>query len=81
MICVFLFFCKTQSRCSFLGIHDTIVQKLEGTRQTHVLRTATPDREQSFGIEQVFINGRLVLDHDELNETALHTAGRAIRIR
>ena len=45
------------------------------------LRTATPDREQSFGIEQVFINGRLVLDHDELNETALQTAGRAIRIR
>ncbi|MBR7010120.1 MAG: amidohydrolase family protein [Oscillospiraceae bacterium] len=44
------------------------------------LRNGVPDREQSFGIEQVFINGRLVLDRGALDEEALKTAGRAIRI-
>jgi N-acyl-D-amino-acid deacylase len=44
------------------------------------LRTGTPDREKPFGIEKVFINGRLVLDGDELDREALKTTGRAIRI-
>ena len=45
------------------------------------LRNAVPDREQSFGIEKVFINGRLVLDGDRLDQEALQGAGRAIRVR
>ncbi|MCR5089255.1 MAG: amidohydrolase family protein [Oscillospiraceae bacterium] len=44
------------------------------------IRRATPDRQQSFGIEKLFINGRLVLDGDRLDEQALKTSGRAIRI-
>ena len=44
------------------------------------LRNGVPDREQPFGIEQVFINGKLVLDKGSLDEEALKTAGRAIRI-
>ena len=44
------------------------------------LRNGVPDREQSFGIEQVYTNGRLVLDQGILDEAALKTAGRAIRI-
>jgi len=44
------------------------------------LKNGTPDREQSFGIEKVFVNGRLVVDSDKLDEAALKTSGRAIRI-
>ena len=44
------------------------------------LRSATPDQERSFGIEKVFINGRLVLDGDRLDEQALKTSGRAIPV-
>ena len=44
------------------------------------LMDATPDRECSFGIEKVFINGRLVLDGDRLDEAALKTSGRAIPV-
>ena len=44
------------------------------------LRRATPDREQSFGIEKLFINGRLVLSDGELDQEALKTSGRAIRV-
>lgn len=44
------------------------------------LRNGVPDQEKSFGIEKVFVNGRLVLDDGELDETALKTSGRAIRI-
>ena len=44
------------------------------------IRTAVPDQEKSFGIEKVFINGRLVLDGDELDEKALKTSGRAMRV-
>ena len=44
------------------------------------LRAAAPDREASFGIEKVFINGRLVLDGGKLDEEALKTSGRAIRV-
>lgn len=44
------------------------------------LRTGTPDREQPFGIEKVFINGALVLDGDTLNEEALKTSGKAMPV-
>ncbi len=44
------------------------------------LRNGVPDQEKSFGIEKVFVNGRLVLDDGKLDETALKTSGRAIRI-
>ena len=44
------------------------------------LRNGTPDREQPFGIEKVFINGRMVLNENRLDEEALAGAGRAIPI-
>lgn len=44
------------------------------------LRKGVPDREQPFGIEKVFINGRLVLEEGVLDEAALKTAGRAIQV-
>ena len=45
------------------------------------IRRAVPDREQSFGIDQVYINGHLVLSGEELQEETLKTSGRAIRIK
>ena len=44
------------------------------------IRSGTPDREKPFGIEKVFINGRLVLDGDRLDEETLKGTGKAIRI-
>jgi N-acyl-D-amino-acid deacylase len=44
------------------------------------IRKATPDQECSFGIEQVFINGKKVLDNGELNKTVLKTSGMALRV-
>ena len=44
------------------------------------LHDAKPDQPHSFGIEKVFINGRLVLDGDALDTAALKTSGRAIPI-
>jgi N-acyl-D-amino-acid deacylase len=44
------------------------------------IRKATPDKECSFGIEQVFINGKKVLDNGELNKTVLKTSGMALRV-
>lgn len=38
-----------------------------------------PDREQSFGIEKVYINGIKVLDGDMLDAEAIRHSGRAIR--
>ena len=43
------------------------------------IKAATPDQERSFGIEKVWINGRLVLDGDRLDTDALKTTGRAVR--
>ena len=43
------------------------------------LRNAVPDQSKSFGIEKVFINGKLVLDGDILDKDALLTSGQAIR--
>ena len=44
------------------------------------IRRAVPDREQSFGIRGVFINGVQVLEEGRLDEEALRTTGRAIRV-
>ncbi len=44
------------------------------------LRNGTPDRSRPFGIEKVFINGRLVLDGDSLDAEALKTTGRALPV-
>jgi N-acyl-D-amino-acid deacylase len=38
-----------------------------------------PDREQSFGIEKVYINGIKVLDGNMLDAEAIRHSGRAIR--
>lgn len=42
------------------------------------LRNAVPDQARSFGVEQAFINGKLVLAEDTLNAQALKTSGRAL---
>ena len=39
-----------------------------------------PDREEPFGIEKVFINGRLVYRENRPDEPALKETGRAIRV-
>ena len=44
------------------------------------IRSATPDQEKSFGIEKVFINGKLVLDNGLLDAGALKTTGRALPV-
>ena len=44
------------------------------------LLKATPDRERSFGIEKVFVNGKCVVDGDVLDRDALRTTGRAIPV-
>ena len=44
------------------------------------LKNGTPDQEKSFGIEKVFVNGKLVVDSGELDKEALKTSGRAIRV-
>ena len=44
------------------------------------LRNGKPDQGSAFGIEKVFINGRLILNDGELDREALKTAGRAIRV-
>ena len=42
------------------------------------LRNAVPDQEHSFGVEKVFINGKLVLTEDKLDDEVLKTTGRAL---
>ncbi len=44
------------------------------------IRKALPNQEKAFGIQQLFINGQLVLDDGKLNIAALRTCGRAVRI-
>ena len=44
------------------------------------LRSGIPDQGKPFGIEKVFINGRLVYSGDELDEEALKTTGRIIPV-
>jgi N-acyl-D-amino-acid deacylase len=43
------------------------------------LKTTQPDQSRAFGIERVYVNGRLVLAGDKLDEEAFRTAGRALR--
>ena len=45
-----------------------------------VLKRTKPDQSRGFGIERVYVNGRLVLNGDALDETAFATAGRALRV-
>ncbi len=45
------------------------------------LRSGTPDQEKAFGIEKVFVNGRLVLNEEQLDREALKTTGRAVPVR
>ena len=44
------------------------------------LAAATPDQEKSFGIGKVWINGRLVLDGENLDGEAVKTSGYAIGV-
>ncbi len=44
------------------------------------IRNATPDSQCSFGIRDVFINGVQVLDSGLLDEEALRTSGRSLRV-
>ncbi|MDD4311489.1 MAG: hypothetical protein PHW41_03310, partial [Eubacteriales bacterium] len=45
-----------------------------------VLKNTMPDQSKAFGIERVYVNGRLVLRGETLNEAAFATAGRALRV-
>lgn len=42
------------------------------------LKTAVPDQKKSFGILKVWINGKAVLDGDELDGDLMKTSGRSI---
>ena len=44
------------------------------------LRNGTPDRQESFGIEKVFVNGTLVYSENRLDESALKNTGRVIPV-
>ena len=43
------------------------------------LKNSMPDQSKAFGIERVYVNGKLVINGDVLDETAFRTAGRCIR--
>lgn len=45
------------------------------------MRNALPDKTCSFGIDKVFINGKLVLDGGNLDKEALKTTGKALPIK
>ena len=44
------------------------------------LAKATPDQEKSFGIEKVFVNGKLILDGVTLDHGEAAHSGRAVRV-
>jgi N-acyl-D-aspartate/D-glutamate deacylase len=44
------------------------------------LKKAIPNQKKSFGIRKVWINGKAVLDGDELNQELAKTSGKAIFI-
>lgn len=46
----------------------------------NALQEGKPDQEKAFGIEKVFINGKLVLENGVLNNKELKTSGAAIRV-
>ncbi len=43
------------------------------------LKNTTPDKKAAFGIRKVMINGKMVLDGNELDKEVLKTSGKAIR--
>jgi N-acyl-D-amino-acid deacylase len=43
------------------------------------LKNAIPDQQKAFGIEKVFINGKLVLETGIINEALIKNAGHAVR--
>lgn len=43
------------------------------------LKNTLPDQKKAFGIEKVFINGKLVLENGLLDEEALKTSGHAVK--
>ena len=43
------------------------------------LKNGAPDQSRAFGIERVYVNGRLVLEGERLDEAAFANAGRAMR--
>ena len=45
------------------------------------IRQATPDQSKAFGIDRVYVNGKLVLNNDTLDSALFATAGRAMRAR
>lgn len=45
------------------------------------LKNGTPDQEKAFGIEKVFVNGKLVYNEGALDQAALKTTGRAIAVK
>ena len=44
------------------------------------IRAAVPDQEKSFGIEKVFVNGKMILDGEQIDRAAAAHSGRAIRV-
>ena len=44
------------------------------------LAKVTPDQEKSFGIEKVFVNGKLILDGETLDRGEAARSGRAVRV-
>lgn len=44
------------------------------------LRNAVPDQQKSFGIRKVWINGTSVFDNDTLDQNAIKTSGRSIKV-
>jgi len=45
------------------------------------LKRAMPDQSKAFGIDSVYVNGKLVLHDNQLDETAFAKAGRAMRAK
>jgi len=43
------------------------------------LKDGVPDQSRAFGIERVYVNGKLVLEGERLDETTFASAGRAMR--
>ena len=43
------------------------------------LKNGKPDQSKSFGIERVYVNGKLVLNGDTLDEAVFRSAGRCMR--
>jgi len=44
------------------------------------LKTTLPDQLKPFGIKKVFVNGKIILDNDNIDYKKFRNAGRAIRV-